>query len=312
MMISNIQKQAAQAIVNIFETGRVRGDYGAVTLLAGDNGHLTYGRSQTTLGRGNLHELVADYCEREGARFATALQPYLTRLATTDLTLDHDRRFRALLAEAGDDPAMQATQDAFFDRRFWQPTAHAAGSLGLREALSWAVVYDSLIHGSWARMQRATIAKAGSAAALGERRWIAAYVGARKAWLAGHRNALLRKTVYRMDSFCALMRDGNWALTLPMTIRGRVVDEVTLGLCPAPRLLQLSVPPLHGLDVVALAVALRQAGFPVHMDGVFDLAMQRALKRYQARKGLVVDGVLGPKTRFSLGLTGGCAPAATI
>ena len=43
--ITDLQKKTAQAIVNIFETGQVHGDYGKVTLLSGDSGHLTYGRS---------------------------------------------------------------------------------------------------------------------------------------------------------------------------------------------------------------------------------------------------------------------------
>ena len=34
MTVTSIQKRTAQAIVNIFETGRARGDYGQVTLLA--------------------------------------------------------------------------------------------------------------------------------------------------------------------------------------------------------------------------------------------------------------------------------------
>lgn len=41
-MLTEKQKKAAQAIVNIFETGKVEGDYGKVTLLSGDPGHLTY------------------------------------------------------------------------------------------------------------------------------------------------------------------------------------------------------------------------------------------------------------------------------
>ena len=54
-MLSEQQKPTAQAIVNLFETGRVRGDYAGVTLIPGDTGHLTSGRSQTTLASGNLH-----------------------------------------------------------------------------------------------------------------------------------------------------------------------------------------------------------------------------------------------------------------
>ena len=39
--LTDLQKKAAQAIVNIFETSRIRGDCGAVTLMGGDTGYLT-------------------------------------------------------------------------------------------------------------------------------------------------------------------------------------------------------------------------------------------------------------------------------
>src|SRR5512139_3500789 len=79
-MLTDLQKRTAQAIVNIFETGRVRGDYAQVTLIPGDTGHLTYGRSQTTLASGNLYLLVRDYCETPGAALASGLQRYLSGL----------------------------------------------------------------------------------------------------------------------------------------------------------------------------------------------------------------------------------------
>ena len=59
-MLTDLQKKAAQAVVNVFETGHARGEYGQVTLLPGDSGHLTYGRSQTTLASGNLFLLIKD------------------------------------------------------------------------------------------------------------------------------------------------------------------------------------------------------------------------------------------------------------
>ncbi|MDQ3267784.1 MAG: hypothetical protein M3P47_03520 [Pseudomonadota bacterium] len=52
-MLTATQKKTAEALVNIFETGEVLGDCSQVTLIAGDTGHLTFGRSQTTLGSGN-------------------------------------------------------------------------------------------------------------------------------------------------------------------------------------------------------------------------------------------------------------------
>ncbi len=67
-MLADLQKRTAQGIVNIFETGQVQGDYGKVTLLAGDTGHLTYGRSQTTLASGNLYLLTRVHREADGAQ----------------------------------------------------------------------------------------------------------------------------------------------------------------------------------------------------------------------------------------------------
>jgi chitosanase len=92
-----LQKRVAQAIVNIFETGKAQGEYGQVTLLAGDSGHLTYGRAQTTLGSGNLFLLIKDYCEAPGAQFAEELRPFLERLLRRDTGLDRHAEFRRLL-----------------------------------------------------------------------------------------------------------------------------------------------------------------------------------------------------------------------
>jgi len=216
-----LQKAAAQAIVNVFETGRVRGDYARITLLEGDAGHLTYGRSQTTLASGNLFKLIADYVDAPGAAYAADFMPYLSRLETRALELDHDARFKQILRLAGDDPVMQHVQDRFFDRVYWVPALRAAQRLDLREALSIAVVYDSHIHGSWGRVRRLTFQAAGNvAAAGGERTWISRYVSVRRDWLASRRSRLLRATVYRMDAFEKLIGEERWDLALPFEVRG--------------------------------------------------------------------------------------------
>ena len=47
-----------------------------------------------------------------------------------------------------------------------------------------------------------------------------AYVAARKAWLLSNKNPIVQKTIYRMEAFENLIAAGNWALTLPFTVRG--------------------------------------------------------------------------------------------
>lgn len=311
MMLSDLQKETAKAIVNIFETGSARGDYARVTLLTGDSGHLTYGRAQTTLGSGNLHLLIKAYCDVPGAAYARALRPYLPSLADIDLRLDTDWTFRNLLKEAGGDPAMRDAQDAFFDRVFWTPAMATAARAGLAEPLAVAIVYDSVVHGSWIAMRDLTTARVGAASRAGERKWAAAYLDTRRNWLASHSNALLRKTVYRMEAFKALVAADNWRLDLPMTVRGVRIDADLLGIRPpvnasaidiATRNLRLTEPKMTGNDVRALETALAKEGYAINIDGLFDEGLDAALKSFQRDYGLVADGIAGPATRLMLGI----------
>jgi chitosanase len=221
------QKRTAEAIVNVFETGRVAGDYGRVTVTPGDAGHLTYGRTQTTLASGGLALLVSDYCDANGV-FAGALRPYLPALEACDVSLDTDGTLHDILRRAGMDPTMRRVQDGFFDRVYWQPALQSAEAARLCWPLSVAVVYDSVVHGSYARMRRRATGEAGSPDLAGEKRWISTYVEVRRRWLATHRNPLLRRTVYRMDAFASLIREGRWTLRLPLTVRGVVINRTTL------------------------------------------------------------------------------------
>src|SRR5262249_3259733 len=145
--MDDLQKKTAQGIVNIFETGRLLGNYGAVVVVAGDKGHLSYGRSQTTLASGGLFLLVRDYCNTSGAQFAEGLRPFVDRLQTVDLSLDNDTDLRSLLARAGADPVMQQVQDQFFDQTYWAAAIRAAlkslQGAPLITPLGITTVYDS-------------------------------------------------------------------------------------------------------------------------------------------------------------------------
>lgn len=226
MTAAECSKRTAQAIVNIFETGKPLGDYSAVVCHVSDPGGLTYGRSQTTIHTGNLYFLVKAYCEAEGAKFANKLRPYLENLANKSATLkcgsgsDDLRELTAILKAAGTDPVMQSTQDDFFDRAYWTPAFNAARTLGIQTALGKAVVYDSFIHGSWARMRDRTNQANGTVSQIGEKAWIKAYISIRRHWLGNHSNRLLRNTVYRMDAFNQLIQAGNWDLKIPFSVRG--------------------------------------------------------------------------------------------
>jgi len=230
-MLTELHKRTIQAIVNVFETGKPAGDYANVTLIPGDAGHLTYGRSQAALASGNLWRLVENYCQAAAGGGAEDLRAYLLRLEARDFTLDQDARFRALLREAGSDGVMRRVQDEFFDRAYWEPALAAAQRLGISTALGTGVVYDSFIHGAWGRLRDATTARvglpsgsAGTGTGEGEHEWVREYVALRRDWLANHPNPVLRRAVYRMDTFAALLVPGNWALALPVVAHGVVID----------------------------------------------------------------------------------------
>lgn len=300
-MITDLQKKTIKAIVNIFETSKILGNYGQVTLLEGDTGHLTYGRSQTTLGSGNLFRLIDQYVATPNAQFADQLRPYLAALQARDTRLDHDQDLHAVLREAGDDRVMREVQDEFFDQVYWQPCLENASGMQLSEPLCIAVAYDGHIHGSWERMRDRTHQRFGTPEAIGEKTWTNRYVEVRKDWLGNHRNRLLHKTTYRMDSFLDLIAGGKWSLPLPLLVRGLRITKGTLA-GEKERLLKVASPMMRGDDVRELQQALADRGIAVGIDGIFGPKTEVAVKEFQSQNGLSVDGKVGGNTRNALGI----------
>ena len=299
-MLTPTQKKTAQAIVNIFETGSVLGDYGSVTIIAGDTGHLTFGRSQTTLSTGNLGRLVQRYCDNAGARFRTRLALHLDRLVAKDEALDRDIQFHNLLRATADDPVMRETQDVFFDQVYWAKAEREAQKQRVKTPLGVAVVYDSTVHGSWSLIRDRTTGESGDIDAIGERAWISAYVAARLQWLATHKRPDLRKTVYRMQALLRLIEQGFWGLELPLVVRGLEISAASLTAFPpgcyegpqaGSRFLSLQTPLARGLDVRLVQLALSDRGADIKADGVFGQTSVRRISEYQAANGLPMTGV---------------------
>ena len=222
MNLTPAQKLVIEQVVNVFETGRPQGDYGAITIMSdGPHGirQLTYGRSQTT-EYGKLRVLVISYAEA-GGRYSEDLARYADRIGAVPLT--DDRRFRSLLRTAGrHDPVMRTVQDAFFEREFFLPAMEWATTQGMTLPLSALVVYDSFIHsGSILPLIRRSFPDPTPARGGDERAWTTAYVKARDAWLSSHPRADVRKTTYRTRCLLELIEDGNWHLALrPIRVGG--------------------------------------------------------------------------------------------
>jgi len=294
------QKLTIEAIINIFETSEVQGNYGQVTVLPHDTGRLTFGRSQTTLGSGNLVKLIRQYCANPAAIFATPLAEYLARLDAKAVALDTDQKLHNILRASADDVVMRDTQDKFFDETYWKPALKRAMSAGITTPLGIAVVYDSTVHGSWDRIRDFTDAQIGSVASNDEKHWIATYVKVRRAWLAGHSNPIIRSTVYRMDALQRLIDQLLWGLPLPLVVRQAEISTASLA-APASsyylvpqsgsRQLSLSAPLMRGLDVRRLQLGLSLASRPIIADGVFGQTSVKQLKEYQIAQGLAPTGI---------------------
>lgn len=277
------------------------GDYGAVTVLPGDTGHLSYGRSQVTLGSGNLYRMIQLYCSTPRAAFPL-LSSYLPRMQQRDFALDTDLTLRAFLQQAGQDRVMRTVQDQFFDANYWSPAAQSAANFGISSALGTSVVYDSHVQGAWATVRDLTTAQCGALGVISENDWVSQYLNVRRDWLANNPNPALHPTVYRMDCFLSLIQDSSWDLALPINIRGVTIDEGTLvGAAPA-RILSLTVPPITGDDVRTVQRALIAAGADLVVDGVFGPQTQAAVEQFQQRQGLAADGIVDPATRSALGI----------
>jgi len=222
-----LQKQTAQAIVSVFETGSASGDYSCVSLIEGDSGHLSYGRAQISLTSGNLGLLVTEYCAAPGAVQAAALRPFIPRLQAHDIRLDDSQSLRSALVLAGADPVMRNLQDRSFDRLFWEPALRMAASAYLQLPLGVALVYDSCIQGGFASLRNSITARYGRPPAIREECWLEFYAKARHRWLSNS-HAPLPSTVYRMDTFLDLIAKGNWQLNLPITVRGVTIEAEAL------------------------------------------------------------------------------------
>lgn len=307
--LTSTQERTCKAVINIFETSSVVGRYGSVTVLAGDTGQLTFGRSQTTLGSGNLARLIAQYVENPAARFGTRLSEFLPKMQAKDVALNQHEHLKNILRASADDPVMRDLQDRFFDKTYWTPAAQACVGIGIRSALGRAIVYDSFVHGSWELIRNKVDAAIGSPAKATEEVWLHTYVQLRSDWLGRNNNLLLRRTVYRMEAFSRLMQLNNWGLTLPLVIQGQEVSLQSMaatppdafeGPHPGTRPLLLQSPMLTGLDVRLVQLELSRRGIDVRADAIFGSGARTAVMDFQKSENLPITGTLDPATVMQL------------
>lgn len=227
MVLTEGQRRICERMINVFETGSIKGRYGAISIYNDGPGRvrqITYGRSQTT-EYGNLKQLLQMYVEANGA-FAGLLAPYIPRIKVSPLA--DDEGFKSLLRKAGEgDPIMRDAQDRFFEKVYFQPAMKWADDNGFVLPLSMLVIYDSFIHSGKIRPELRKLFPATPPAAGGdEKGWTQQYVEVRHEWLSTHSNPEVRPSAYRTRDLLREIRRQNWGLSQqPISANGTPVDD---------------------------------------------------------------------------------------
>ncbi len=220
------KKELIQKIINIFETGSAKGKYEQLVVYPdgiANSKQITFGRCQTT-EQGNLLTLIEMYVENEGT-YCHDFIPYLDLIGHTPLY--ENKEFKNLLVLAAkEDEIMRDTQDLFFDQVYWAPAMAWCASQQMTLDLSALVVYDSYIHsGSIPMFLRKRFMELPPSKGGDEKAWIRAYVSTRHQWLKYHSRAILRKTLYRTQTFINQIDSDNWDLAkTPILVNGVTVS----------------------------------------------------------------------------------------
>lgn len=224
MSFSERAKITALAIVKIFETSKPVGDYSAVAVL-NDGAGLSVGISQFTHKSGSLSKVLVRFVDLGGV-LPTVVADAIGDFKSGRNIPKHSKNasLKVALRRLGKTSEMQQAQREIAFECYLKPSIEACEGSGFVLPLSLAVVYDSINHGSYAKIRdRVRVAVGGE---MSEREWIAQYVGKRDEWLESIPR--LAATDYRTDFFLAQIARNNWQLALPMNVHGVKLTEAVL------------------------------------------------------------------------------------
>lgn len=214
------------AIVAVFEGGKPTGGYDTIAdKWPDDPGGISFGRHQASLNSGNLGKLLEEYSKTPGAQHRDEASRWVALAKAKRSTLNHNQEFKESLRHLAKDPIMWIVQENFFAREFFNLAYEWANNAGFGLQLSYAVIYDSWVHGSFLSGAKIAQRVPGPKPFDGgdEQKWITRYLTERQEWLSNHSKSLLRKTVYRPEFFLGQVRANNWNLDLPFIVHGRKV-----------------------------------------------------------------------------------------
>ncbi len=128
-----------------------------------------------------------------------------------------------------------------------------------------------------------------------------------KANVTGFYGPITKEAVIRFQQAKGLLPDGIVGTNTEAFLREQGKTSAQPLREPSNRILRLGD---RGSQVSVIQESLAVAGFRSGSNGIFDLATQDAVRRFQQTKGLAVDGIVGPQTRAALPAIGGPNPVS--
>lgn len=216
MTYTENDKLKALAIVHVFETSSPFGDYAACVVLD-DGAGISYGINQFTHRSGSLAVVVEKYLKAKGVVGAAVMLENLVLLRSKSTAaiakLSANETLKKALKAAAVTSEMKRAQEQTAFELYLKPAIDLCDKYGFTEPLSLAVIYDSIVHGSFFRVARGV-----DIGPRNEREWITAYVRRRDAWFASYPR--LAKTRYRTRFFLNQIAISNWSLRMPLNVQG--------------------------------------------------------------------------------------------
>jgi len=280
MTYTEKDKLKAMAIVHVFETSRAFGDYAACAVL-NDGAGISYGINQFTHRSGSLAVVVEKYLKAKGVVGAAVMLENLTLLRSNSAAavarLAANAALKKALRAAAVTSEMKRAQDQTVQELYLKPALDLCEKYGFAEPLSLAVVYDSVVHGSFFRVARGV-----DVGHRDERAWITAYIRRRDAWFASYPRLVVGR--YRTRFFLGQIATGNWELKLPFTVHGLRLTEQNFEHSAA-------APPIENTAITPQMSAERSATDPpIEPQHVFETigdAVSAGAEKFDAVEGVV-------------------------
>jgi hypothetical protein len=222
-------KLKAMAVVGAFETGAAFGKFSAVAVL-NDGAGISYGFTQFTHASGALAEVLERYLAIGGVVGCMVIEDRMpiarkrTKIAVERLAAD--TAFRNAIRAAAVTDEMRSAQIEIAFKRFLEPAVKECSRLGFTSPLSLAVVYDSMVHGSWEKIRDKVSSSSSPRLPTYEFAWVNEFVELRDRWLASIPR--LKTTRYRTRFFLDQIKLENWELRLPLRVQGVTISDATV------------------------------------------------------------------------------------